>query len=108
MEPVARPLAARREAPYNRQRPSRVRTTSLTSLYCRGQPSAATTMSCLVLLGGQERVEERIGGPLAIRHSHSNMVKDEEYIPRAEWERTKSILPQGALVAGYLTGRFDV
>lgn len=59
-------------------------------------------------LGGQERVKDRIGGPWAIRYSLSHLVKDEECLPRPDWERTKYILPHGPLVAGYLTGRFDV
>ncbi|HTK74135.1 MAG TPA: FGGY family carbohydrate kinase, partial [Gemmataceae bacterium] len=59
-------------------------------------------------LGGQERVKDRIGGPWAIRYSLSHLLKDEECLPRADWERTKYMLPHGPLVAGYLTGRFDV
>jgi xylulokinase len=59
-------------------------------------------------LGGQLRVRELIGGPWAIRYSLSHLVKDEETLPRADWERTWRILPHGALAAGYLTGNFDV
>src|SRR5438874_451725 len=59
-------------------------------------------------LGGQERVRERIGGPWAIRYSLSHLVKDEELLPRADWERTRWIAQHGTLAAGYLTGRFDV
>ncbi|HEX4592370.1 MAG TPA: FGGY-family carbohydrate kinase [Gemmataceae bacterium] len=59
-------------------------------------------------LGGQNRVRERIGGPWAIRYSLSHLVKDEEFLPKANWERTRWIAPHGVLAAGYLTGRFDV
>src|SRR5436305_583099 len=59
-------------------------------------------------LGGQERVREMIGGPWAIRYTLSHLVKDEECLPPAEWQRTEFILPHGALAAGFLTGRFDV
>jgi sugar (pentulose or hexulose) kinase len=59
-------------------------------------------------LGGQERVRERIGGPWAIRYSLSHLLKDEEHLPRADWERTRWLAQHGSLAAGYLTGRFDV
>lgn len=59
-------------------------------------------------LGGQDRVRARIGGPWAIRYSLSHLVKDEEHLPRDDWERTCWIAQHGSLVAGYLTGRFDV
>jgi sugar (pentulose or hexulose) kinase len=59
-------------------------------------------------LGGQERVKQLIGGPWAIRYSLSHLVKDEELLPAADWERTEFIIQHGALAAGYLTGRFDV
>jgi sugar (pentulose or hexulose) kinase len=59
-------------------------------------------------LGGQERVQGLIGGPWAIRYTLSHLVKDEELLPAAGWERTDRILPHGALAAGYLTGNFDV
>jgi sugar (pentulose or hexulose) kinase len=59
-------------------------------------------------LGGPERVQELIGGPWAIRYSLSHLVKDEEFLPAADWKRTARILPHGALAAGYLTGNFDV
>jgi sugar (pentulose or hexulose) kinase len=59
-------------------------------------------------LGCQEQVKRRIGGPWAIRYSLSHLVKDESYLPRADWQRTRRILPHGALAAGYLTGNFDV
>src|SRR5437660_10933269 len=62
----------------------------------------------LARLGGQERVRERIGGPWAIRYSLSHLVKDEEQLPREDWERTRWIAQHGSLVGGYLTGRFDV
>jgi sugar (pentulose or hexulose) kinase len=58
-------------------------------------------------LGGQEAVQRLIGGPWAIRYSLSHLVKDEETLARADWERTERILPHGALAAGYLTGNFD-
>lgn len=59
-------------------------------------------------LGGDAAVRERIGGPWAIRYSLSHLVKDEVVLEPEDWHRTHSILPHGALVAGYLTGNFDV
>jgi xylulokinase len=62
----------------------------------------------LARLGGAERVHELIGGPWAIRYSLSHLVKDESTLSAADWERTRWMLPHGPLVAGYMTGRFDV
>lgn len=62
----------------------------------------------LARLGGPDKVIELIGGPWASRYSLSHLVKDEETLTKADWERTKWILPHGPLAAGYLTGRFDV
>src|SRR5262249_51695082 len=59
-------------------------------------------------LGGQKKVRQLIGGPWAVRYSLSHLVKDEETLPRADWERTARILPHGSLAAGYLTGNFGV
>lgn len=59
-------------------------------------------------LGGQERVKTLIGGPWAIRYTLSHLVKDEECLAEADWQRTERMLPHGALAAGYLTGNFDV
>jgi sugar (pentulose or hexulose) kinase len=59
-------------------------------------------------LGGEARVRQLIGGLWAIRYTLSHLVKDEELLPRADWERTDYILPHGALAAGYLTGNFEV
>jgi xylulokinase len=59
-------------------------------------------------LGGQKRIQELIGGPWAIRYSLSHLVKDEETLSAADWERTDRILTHGALAAGFLTGNFDV
>ncbi len=59
-------------------------------------------------LGGQEKVQDLIGGPWAIRYSLSHLVKDESTLAEADWKRTYRILPHGALAAGYLTGNFDV
>jgi sugar (pentulose or hexulose) kinase len=59
-------------------------------------------------LGGQDRVRELIGGPWAIRYTLSHLVKDEEHLPAADWQRTDRMLPHGALAAGFLTGNFDV
>jgi sugar (pentulose or hexulose) kinase len=59
-------------------------------------------------LGGQDKVRELIGGPWAIRYSLSHLVKDEDCLAEADWERTDRILPHGALAAGYLSGNFDV
>ena len=58
-------------------------------------------------LGGQKKVRDRIGGPWAIRYSLSHLVKDEETLSAADWERTWRILPHGSLAAGFLTGNFD-
>ena len=62
----------------------------------------------LARLGGQERVRQLIGGPWAIRYTLSHLVKDEDYLPAADWQRTERMLPHGALAAGFLTGNFDV
>jgi sugar (pentulose or hexulose) kinase len=59
-------------------------------------------------LGGQERVRDLIGGPWAIRYSLSHLVKDDEMLPLADWQRTERVLQHGALAAGYLTGNYDV
>src|SRR5690242_13985839 len=45
----------------------------------------------LAHLGGQERVKQLIGGPWAIRYTLSHLVKDEETLPAADWERTDRI-----------------
>lgn len=58
-------------------------------------------------LGGQSRARELTGGPWAVRYSLSHLVKDEQMLPRSEWDRTRWMLPHGPLAAGYLTGRFD-
>jgi sugar (pentulose or hexulose) kinase len=58
-------------------------------------------------LGGQDRVKELIGGPWAIRYSLSHLVKDEETLPEADWQRTQRVLLHGPLAAGFLTGNFD-
>jgi len=59
-------------------------------------------------LGGQEAVQQFIGGPWAIRYSLSHLVKDETQLPRADWLRTARLISHGGLAAGYLTGNFDV
>ncbi len=59
-------------------------------------------------LGGQQRVEELIGGPWAIRYSLSHLVKDETQLSAEDWKRTTRMLLHGPLAAGYLTGNFDV
>jgi len=59
-------------------------------------------------LGGQKRVKELIGGPWAIRYSLSHLVKDEECLDPKAWKRTCRILLHGPMVAGFLTGNFDV
>lgn len=59
-------------------------------------------------LGGQEKVVKAIGGPWAIRYTLSHLVKDEEQLPKADWQRTYKMLMHGPLAAGYLTGNFDV
>ena len=58
-------------------------------------------------LGGQDRVQELIGGPWAVRYSLSHLVKDGHTLPPADWTRTKWVAQHGSLAAGYLTGRFD-
>jgi sugar (pentulose or hexulose) kinase len=70
---------------------------SLTAYHAKG----------LERLGGQGRVRELIGGPWAIRYTLSHLVKDEEVLPRADWDRTRWIAQHGVLAAGFLTGRFD-
>jgi sugar (pentulose or hexulose) kinase len=62
----------------------------------------------LARLGGQERVRALIGGPWASRYTLSHLVKDEDCLSEADWERTYRILPHGPLAAGFLTGNFDV
>ncbi|MBA4062849.1 MAG: xylulose kinase [Isosphaera sp.] len=57
-------------------------------------------------LGGQARARELTGGPWAVRYSLSHLVKDEETLPPAAWERTALVVPHGPLAAGYLTGNF--
>lgn len=57
-------------------------------------------------LGGQDRAKELTGGPWAIRYSLSHLLKDEQTLPEADWERTWKILSHGSLAAGYLTGEF--
>jgi sugar (pentulose or hexulose) kinase len=59
-------------------------------------------------LGGDARVRQLTGGPWAIRYTLSHLVKDEETLSPADWERTDCILPHGPLAAGYLTGHFGV
>ena len=53
-------------------------------------------------------MRELIGGPWAIRYSLSHLVKDEATLPDDDWRRTWRILPHGSLVAGFMTGNFDV
>ncbi len=70
----------------------------------------------LTRLGGQARAKELTGGPWAVRYSLSHLVKDahipqgktESLLPRADWQRTKWMLPHGPLAAGYLTGNWGV
>ena len=58
-------------------------------------------------LGGQERVQELIGGPWAVRYSLSHLVKDEAKLSEKDWRRTARIVCHGSLAAGFLTGNFD-
>ncbi len=62
----------------------------------------------LTRLGGMGRAIELIGGPWAIRYSLTHLVKDEATLSASDWERTKWMLPHGPMVAGFMTGRFDV
>jgi xylulokinase len=62
----------------------------------------------LARLGGIDRVRELIGGPWASRYSLSHLVKDEVALAEADWKRTGWIIQHGSLVAGFMTGRFDV
>jgi MYXO-CTERM domain-containing protein len=62
----------------------------------------------LARLGGPERAREWTGGPWAVRYSLSHLVKDEATLPREDWKRTQWIIQHGSLVAGFMTGRFDV
>jgi len=59
-------------------------------------------------LGGQPRAVELTGGPWAVRYSLSHLVKDSSVLPKADWDRTKWMLPHGPLAAGYLTDRWGV
>jgi sugar (pentulose or hexulose) kinase len=59
-------------------------------------------------IGGQGKVRELIGGPWASRYALSHLVKDEENLSLADWQRTERILCHGPLAAGFLTGNFDV
>jgi len=59
-------------------------------------------------LGGQDRARELTGGPWASRYTLSHLVKDEETLSPAEWERTRWILAHGPLAVSVLTGRRDV
>jgi xylulokinase len=59
-------------------------------------------------LGGQDQVRRLIGGPWASRYSLSHLVKDEETLSPADWQRTARILMHGPLAAGFLTGNFHV
>lgn len=59
-------------------------------------------------LGGEEKVQELIGGPWAVRYSLSHLVKDEQTLSADDWARTRRIASHGVLSAGYLTGNFDV
>jgi len=80
------------------------------------QTLAAFHAEGLARLGGQERCRELIGGPWAVRYTLSHLVKDahlsagatDTLLPRADWERTRLILPHGPLAAGYLTGCWGV
>lgn len=71
------------------------------------QSLAAFHKKAVKRLGGQERIRELIGGPWAERYTLSHLVKDEECLPRADWERTERILLHGPLAAGFLTGNFE-
>lgn len=61
----------------------------------------------LARLGGQTIARELTGGPWAVRYSLSHLIKDEQTLSEADWQRTRWIQPHGSLAAGYLTGRFD-
>ncbi len=63
----------------------------------------------LARLGGQERVQQLIGGPWAIRYSLSHLVKDEAQLAGGRLAAHRDICSShGALAGGYLTGNFDV
>lgn len=59
-------------------------------------------------LGGDQRVRQLINGPWAIRYSLSHLVKDEQTLSEADWQRTQRIVTHGPASAGFLTGNFDV
>ncbi len=59
-------------------------------------------------LSGQDWPRELTGGPWAVRYSLSHLVKDEQTLSEADWERTRWMLPHGPLAAGYLTDRWGV
>lgn len=71
------------------------------------QTLAAYHAEGLQRLGGQQRACELTGGPWAVRYSLSHLIKDEQTLAKADWDRTRWMLPHGPLAAGYLTGRFD-
>jgi xylulokinase len=57
---------------------------------------------------GPDTPTKLTGGPWAVRYSLSHLVKDAETLSKADWDRTKWILPHGPLAAGYLTDRWGV
>src|SRR5262249_3877213 len=54
---------------------------------------AAYHATGLSRLGGQDRVRQLIGGPLASRYTLSHLLKDESHLPVAAWHRTDRTLP---------------
>jgi xylulokinase len=58
----------------------------------------------LARLGGQQRAIELTGGPWAVRYSLSHLIKDEQTLSEADWERTRHLVQHGSFVAGYLVG----
>ena len=60
----------------------------------------------LARLGGQGRARELTGGPWAVRYGLSHLVKDEQTLSPADWERADVFAPHGLASAGFLTGYF--
>jgi xylulokinase len=72
------------------------------------QTLAAYHAKGMARLGGPDEMKALLGGPWAERYSLSHLVKDEETLSEADWNRTKWILPHGPMAAGFLTGRYGV
>ncbi|MEZ6142401.1 MAG: FGGY-family carbohydrate kinase [Zavarzinella sp.] len=70
------------------------------------QTLAAYHAKGITRLGGEDAVRALLGGPWAIRYSLSHLVKDEETLTHADWQRTRWLVPHGCAALGYLTGNW--